>query len=252
MNIQPVNHPEKGGNQYCGPAALSIVTGMDTGSAARLIRKLDGRALVKGTLPYQMGRAYEACGIRMLRVKVKPSEKVVIRTFKGKTSKDDRPTMTQWLRDSKNIRTAGRVFLVLAGHHWQIISGRRFCCGKVREIISITDKRANRRARVEAVYELTAPGKITIPESAQKKRSAWRESGDRDRLKKEERQIGVKGSLVWSHGVQDYVIPPCEEFPRGFSICHYDWPDTLEKFLFFVNDPIAYEESADEDGHISF
>lgn len=240
MQINPVNHPAKGGNRYCGPAAISIVTGMETGEAARLIRATSHTRAVKGTHTGELMRAFKKCGVRMISLL--------------QAEKEQRPTMTQWLKDSQKLRTPGRVFLVNAGHHWQIISGRRFCCGRVREIVSIKDKRANRRARVAAVYELLADGKITIPAEARAVNSSAHtyEKACRDRLKREEKEHGCKGRLEWNIGVQDYVIDPCPVFPRGFSIAHYNWPETLEKFTFFANDYSAYDDSADEDGHISF
>ena len=57
---------------------------------------------------------------------------------------------------SKIDRTEGRVFLIAAGHHWQLVSGRRYTCGRIREIVSIKDKQVKRRARVAEVYELTS------------------------------------------------------------------------------------------------
>jgi hypothetical protein len=64
---------------------------------------------------------------------------------------------------SKEDRTPGRVFLIAAGWHWQIVSGRRYTCGRIREIVSIKDKRVKRRARVAEVYELTSDN-VTKPD----------------------------------------------------------------------------------------
>ncbi len=242
MKIYPVNHPKTGGNKFCGPAAISIVTGMDTGQAARLIRTTNRMRKVTGTTDAQMMRALRACGVSM------------VQHYAGDGKAKERPTMTQWLRDSQKMRTPGRVFLVSAAHHWQIITGRRFCCGVVRDIVSIKDKRANRRGRVKAVYELLVHDKIVIPDEAYEKPSASNlyDKTCRERLKRAEKEHGVKGRLESNSGVQDYVIDPCPLFPRGFSIVHYNWPETFEKFDFFANDYSAYDDSADEDGHISF
>lgn len=239
MQIHPVSHPKTGGNKFCGPAAISIVTGMDTGQAARLIRTTNRMRKVTGTTDAQMMRALRACGISM------------IRHYDGDGKAKDRPTVTQWLRDSQKMRTPGRVFLVDAAHHWQIITGRRFCCGIVREIISIKDKRANRRGRVKAVYELLVHDKIVIPAEATEEKARFVDPA-RERLKKEEREHGFKGLLDRQGGFVDYVVPPCDVFPRGFSTMHHDWHTTLERVLHYVDDLAAYEEDADESGHISW
>ncbi len=42
------------------------------------------------------------------------------------------------------------------------------------------------------------------------------------------------------------------KFCGPVTIVHYNWPETFEKFDFFANDYSAYDDSADEDGHISF
>jgi hypothetical protein len=137
-------------NQYCGPSAISAVTNLTTGEAARLIRKQSGRRSVKGTYDREIREALRACNIKVRR-----------RWWPGQIKLDDqgrsiRPTLAAWLKMSKEDRTPGQVFLVCAGNHWQLVSGRRYTCGMIREIVSIKDKRVKRRARVRVVYELTS------------------------------------------------------------------------------------------------
>jgi len=72
-------------------------------------------------------------------------------------------TLARWLKLSVKHRTEGRVFLVVAGWHWQLISGRRYTCGRIRDIVSIRDKRVKRRARVAEVYELISEN-VTKPD----------------------------------------------------------------------------------------
>ena len=137
-------------NQYCGPAVISALTDLTTGEAARLIRKQSGCRKVTGTSTTQVLRALNACGIGHRGINVRypllPSE----------TPWSNKPTLARWLKMSKKDRTEGRVFLIAAGHHWQLVSGRRYTCGRIREIVSIKDKQVKRRARVAEVYELTS------------------------------------------------------------------------------------------------
>jgi len=127
-------------NRYCGPSVISALTDLTTGEAARLIRKQNGRSAIRGSSTHEVLDALRACNIKATSLYLKSS----------------RPTLAGWLRMSKADRTPGRVFLIVAGNHWQLVSGRRYTCGRVREIVSIKDKRVKRRARVAKVYELTS------------------------------------------------------------------------------------------------
>ena len=151
MKIKPVTHISTDRNRYCGPAVISAVTGMNSGEAARLIRSVSGQRAVRGAHTTHVRRAMKLCGIQSILQRCTP-----------------KITLAAWLRESKGLRTTGRVFLVVAGHHFQLIEGRRYVCGRTRDIVSIKDKQVKRRARVEEVYELVADGKITIPDQARK------------------------------------------------------------------------------------
>lgn len=249
MKIHPVKNVKGDSNRYCGPAALSIVTGMTTGEAARLLRTLSGKASIKGTTSGQMQRAFKACGVSMKPIYVKPAPAKTMTKrdpFSGLvlgSYVEDRPTMTQWLKDSQAIRKPGRVFLISAGHHWQIVSGRRFCCGIVKQIISITDKKANRRARVENVYELTVADRITIPASARKPKAGATTCPFRRDLKALEKKHGFKGKVERDGDWVDYMIPACQTFPLGFGTPHYDWAETLNRVEMALEDPSVLDDN---------
>jgi hypothetical protein len=134
--------PIKRGNRYCGPSVISAITGLDTGEAAAVIRSITGQRAVTGT-------SYSGCrqALRQLGYRTQ----VLYEAERGKGI-----TLAAWLKQSKEIRTAGRVFLICAGWHWQIVSGRRYTCGRVGEVVSIRDKRVKRRARVARIYEVSA------------------------------------------------------------------------------------------------
>ena len=151
MKIKPVTNISTDRNRYCGPAVISAVTGMNSGEAARLIRSVSGQRAVRGAHTTHVRRAMKLCGIQSIYQRCTP-----------------KITLAAWLRESKDLRTTGRVFLVVAGHHFQLIEGRRYVCGRTRDIVSIKDKQVKHRARVEEVYELVADGKITIPDQARK------------------------------------------------------------------------------------
>jgi len=159
VNIKTVNHgtTRADGNRYCGPSVISAVTGMTTGEAARLIRHVGGRKSVKGSYVSEVTRALEMCGI-----------KSTYQNFGLKLGRSKGPTLAAWLRHTVKERTAKRVFLIVAGHHWQLVQGRRYVCGIVGEPVSVRHKRVKRRARVSNVYELSSLGTIQIPAEARK------------------------------------------------------------------------------------
>lgn len=143
LNIHAVKHGEDK-NRFCGPSVISSVTGVTTGEAARLIRKQTGARKVTGTYTGEVLNALAQFGIGYQRVQLPTDIK--------------NPTLAAWLRSTVKKRTSNRVFLVSAGHHWQLIQGRRYVCGIVGNVISIKDKKVKRRARVRGVWELTLLG----------------------------------------------------------------------------------------------
>ena len=140
-------------NRYCGPSVISALTDLTTGEAARLVRKQSGRSKITGTSTNQVLDGLRACNIKAYRWQ-KPGVRL---------NRSTGPTLAGWLKMSKEDRTTGRVFLIVAGWHWQLVSGRRYTCGRIREIVSIKDKRVKRRARVAEVYELTSDN-VTKPD----------------------------------------------------------------------------------------
>ena len=74
----------------------------------------------------------------------------------------DAPTFAQWLKATKDNRKPRRLFLIAVGNHWVVVSGRRFCCGLVKEPTSIRDPRARRRRRVKEAYLVVALDKLPI------------------------------------------------------------------------------------------
>jgi|TARA_R110000751_G_scaffold33814_1_gene84017 hypothetical protein len=140
-------------NRYCGPSAISALTDLTTGQAARLIRKQHGRSSIRGSYTHEVLDALRACNIKADRWR---QEGVRLNRTNG-------PTLAAWLRLTKKDRTPGRIFLLIAGWHWQLISGRRYTCGRIRDIVSIKDKRVKRRARVCEVWELTSDN-VTKPD----------------------------------------------------------------------------------------
>jgi hypothetical protein len=140
MKLHPVLHGPKR-NRFCGPSALSAITGLPTDDTARMLRELSGRRSITGTSDAEMFRVLQHLGFNAVRVPARDP---------------DRPKVTQTLASWLKLtpRPEGVVYLVSAGNHWQVISGRRYVCGVVKEIVSVRDKRVKRRARVRGAWKI--------------------------------------------------------------------------------------------------
>ena len=225
MKLYSLNRPARS-NRYCGPAVLSFLTGQDTTECARWFRSLSNhRGAVKGSSEKNMLMVLDGIDIQTRQVDL----------FR---SSGDRPTLTTWLRDNKEIRTPGRVYLVVAGNHWQLITGRRYACGRIGEMVSIKDKRVKRRARVRQVWELTLPtSKLKIPEPKAKLKDD--SSKYRSKAKRLQDKHGKSDDLWYDDGGLDgwsrYVSCPewIHEDPADLHYCHYWWEvvDLMEEYI---------------------
>lgn len=228
-------------NRYCGPSVISALTGMTTGQAARLLRKQTGKKLIKGTSIGAILRALHRCGIDACdRVNyINPI---------------DRPTLAEWLRLTHGER-GDKIFLIVAGNHWQVVSGHRYVCGRVRKIVKTSDKVVKRRARVETVFTLHAPNGVKIPPEAQapKKSSSansaspWSPAVARAQFMKVARKRGWRHRLDRSNAIDtpDIIIAPCKDFPVGLGTLHYDWDESRRRLLAAVAHPDLRETMDD-------
>jgi hypothetical protein len=138
MKIHPV---KQNGNRYCGPAAISALTGVGTKEAAALIREANGITRpVKWTTTREITITLSHLGFEAPQVFSAAREK-------------RKPTLAGWLKETP--RPAGDVFLVAYGGHWGVVSGRRYVCSQTQEIVSVRDKRIKRRARVLAAWRVS-------------------------------------------------------------------------------------------------
>ena len=226
VKIKPVNNTTSDTNRYCGPAVISAVTGMTTGEAARLIRHVSGQRKVTGSHTFHVLRAMSLCNIQNV-----------------KTTVTTKPTLAQWLKGSKDIRTSGRVFLIVAGNHFQLVEGRRYVCGRTRDIVSVRSKYVKRRCRVETVHELINEGKIQIPNAARKPvdHAASNRAQAQRLAKKLDVKINIERyydydnrfSQYWVEGYKDVDAKGEDiDFSREGILdghCAYDWGEVLDK-----------------------
>jgi len=205
-------------NSYCGPSVISALTDLTTGEAARLIRKQRGRVAIKGTSRYEVFDALYACNII-------PSQWKSDGVRLGRTNG---PTLAKWLKLSKEDRTPGRVFLIVAGWHWQLVCGRKYTCGRIREIVSIRDNRVKRRARVAEVYELQSDNVIKPDIDVSKPKGKYATA--RAKAKRIAKKIGVEIEVSRRGPDIDYAVYPPEGIEDPYEGDHmaWDWDEVLE------------------------
>lgn len=199
MKLNKVNCP-KGHNTYCGPAVISALTGATTNEAAAVIRHHSGQRAVRGSATRHVLKSLESYGIT-----AKPAPA------------GNRLTLAGWLREFKAERTAGRVFLVVAGDHFQLISGRKYVCGRIGDVVSIKHDAVKRRARVASVHELTpgqSPGTLrgdalkAVEAASTQKAQTARNGNLLAKLKREAAALGVDVDVCRESGEAKYWLSP--------------------------------------------
>ena len=238
INIKPVNHgtTKADKNRYCGPSAISAVTGMTTGEAARLLRHVSGRKSITGTYTSEVTDVLEMCNI-----------KATYEDFGLKLSRSKGPTLARFLKHTVKERNAKRVFLISAGRHWQVIQGRRIVCGILKEPTSVRDKSVRRRKRVNKCYELSVlpDQKIVIPDAARKPKRDAVEASDYTQAKRLAKKLDLVIELDQigpsrKYDVQKWIVDYKDVDENGEELdfadmgvidghCSYDWCEVLGK-----------------------
>ena len=233
MKLRAPHHAKGDSNRYCGPSAISAVTPLTTGEAARLIRANRRRPTpVTGTTAYEVGQALQQIGIKMIQ-----HGDLGIGT-------QVQPTLAKWLELSRGIRTTGRVFLLCAGSHWQIVSGNRFVCGIAGAVVDFKHKAVKRRSWVTMVFELKQEAPILkVPAKAKKPPAAKRaplNAEDIARLAFKRLAVLHNADLEYSAGrscvpiVWGLVDFEIDDDPYEGDHLPDSWQDALERLQTYV------------------
>lgn len=156
LKIQSVKR-EKDGNRFCGPAAVSAITGLSTNQAALLFREYCGHYQVKGTSFRHMSIVLAKCGIHVRR-HLLPGHR---------------------LRDIMNLPG---VYLVAYDDHWAIAGSGYYVCGRLAggKRMRQTDDRIPASATLTNTYELAGafkvPGVLATIENEKKLKRSQRGS----------------------------------------------------------------------------
>jgi hypothetical protein len=231
--LKPVKRAAKGHNRFCGPAALSIIAGVDTAEASAVIRHVSRKRSVQGTSNWEILRS-----LALLGFKASSAAKVDPLNLKSN------PTLAAWLK--RDERDSKALYLIAAGHHWQVVQGRRFCCGLTKDIVSIRDEKVKRRARISGVWKIehdrkvalaeVLPAKVKVKDTEATVRRKARALAAKHGIEIEAERLWDGGEyytriIVW--GQSDI----CDDEARDpFLGDHYadDWADALERVQEYV------------------
>jgi hypothetical protein len=216
LTIRPV---VKGSNRYCGPAAISIISGIDTGRAAALIRNLTGKRMVCGLSNSHLKLALNRLGYELRSVQL--NRDIAVGTY------------ARWL-DSSN-RDTSALYLVSAGRHYSMVQGNQYCCSQTVQIVA-TDEMPHRRSYIQQIWTVH---KITDIDSekvipSKPKDKSWLK---RILVSKKAKQYGIEIDDQTKTGGALWVYPPDGLFdpegddprdPYNDQHFHDDW-DEVEK-----------------------
>jgi len=231
--LKPVKRAAKGHNRFCGPAALSIIAGVDTAEASAVIRFVNKKRSVQGTHDWEIIKSLNLLGYNV-------ASAAKLNPLKPK----DNPTLAGWLKS--DARDGKTLYLVAAGHHWLVVQGRRYCCGKTSEIVSIRDAKVKRRARVTAVYRIEHERKVALAEVLPAKvKVKDTEATIRRKAQRLANEYGIDIETYRSYDFGEYnssIIvwgqrDICDDEARDpFFGDHYadDWTDALERVQEYV------------------
>jgi len=133
---------KRSSNRYCGPSAISAVTGFDTAETAALLRHISGRKFIKGSAIGHVLTAFARLGIR--------AESIA--DYLGRSARE-RPTLQAWAADSVYKRGTD-VVLTIAGDHYELLQGDHYVCGVVGKVVPLAEA-PYRRHKLAAAYRLT-------------------------------------------------------------------------------------------------
>lgn len=140
--LNGVKNPPKNTTCWCGPGALSIITGWDYETARQSFVRVTGKRSITRVYNHQMLKCLNEAGFRTI-----------------KHCPDDNMTLAAWLK-ARPPEHMDKTFLVQVTGHYIVVRGRKACDNRTKEPVFLT-KMHSRRARVQCVWEVYRPGYVS-------------------------------------------------------------------------------------------
>lgn len=193
---------------------------MQSGEAARLLRKVSGRTKITGCHTHHLRSAFELCNVTVSYVP---------------NWRDGAKTLGQWLKASASWRRR-KAYLVVAGNHFQLVQGRSYVCGITKDVVSQKHPKVKRKARIEEVYELRVkPGShIVVPADARKPKPKPKDNEDYRAFRAYCKERGLTYKLAGDR----YI-----DFSDGIAFPFYGcWNEALERHQDAFSEQQALED----------
>jgi hypothetical protein len=227
MKLHTITGIPKGRTNWCGPSAVSVITGLPYIDSLNLMKDRRGntRAL-KGTSNNEVRAALLRRGY-VLAFSPLP---------------DDKPTLARWLRERPKEKVREMALLVVS-NHYIVVHGRKACDGWTKSPV-FTSEFPKRRRRVEKVWwvreiEGFKPGPVPeAPKKAAEPSARYEQEAYRALHK-------VTNALHADYKVDRdsyFEMAPCAQFPKGFVTFHYGWRETLDRLERCIADPSIMDE----------
>ncbi len=162
--LQPVKNDIKT-ILWCGPAAISAVTGEPVSKIMTLMKQLSGRNRIKGVGTGLLQRTMTMLGWEAATIQKFDAERInggtvrigldIVLTTKYVPTKK-RPTLARYCREHR-ADFAEHACIVELSTHWVAVYGRRFIDNHTKEPVFLR-KSPNRRARVQRVLQVKKVG----------------------------------------------------------------------------------------------
>lgn len=183
LKIKNVTHGTRNYNRYCGPGAISALTGVTAERAAKLIAETrgitptrmkafaknsqrTGRGFgIKGTAEHEMQHVLRKLGYNSVRIDPEDnyftSNRLDVTQDNGLSPyaiarKIDaghcRPTLKQW--DDNRTRDTD-AYLVVLSTHYVVVQGDKIVDNQLLTIRTLSEAKHYTRARVQTVYRIT-------------------------------------------------------------------------------------------------
>ncbi len=236
ITLHPVKRATKASSKWCGPSALSILTGLDTKDTARLLRSVGGRRAIKGSYWSEMKIALIKLGFRLVPCGLL------------QPTPPKRLTLIRWLKQSRTER-GSETYLISAGCHFAVVQGRRYACGQSKAIVPFSAI-PHRCARMEEVYKVVRVADRVVKSAIP---VAYKPEADGRAVKRlaEPYFIDVDDSQRDRENPNGTIwVYPGSQWPEGLADpfddehYHYDWASARKAVEIYIAALVAAKASA--------
>lgn len=214
---------------WCGPAAISAVTGAPTSQIVALAKKFTGRQVIKGMNVYTLRQVLNALGYRT------EEAYSALRAWTFERGSDLRdPTLAKWTRENRE-KFSRLPCIVMTTSHYVTVKGRSFIDNHTKKPVPLS-KAPWRRARVAQAWQVQ---KVEGPvlEIAPPVKSTMVTTGKTAALrlaKLHSIEVTPEDDLIWVYPPPALTDESVDQYAGDHAA--YDWADALQRVQGYVED----------------